>query len=335
MKIVISDYAESMMNDQTYELKLLKHNHPDWIIKAIAYNPENLHAFNAELFDADALLTAFIPVNEELLAKAPNLKLISINAMGFNNIDLKATSAHRVSVCAISDYCSTDVAEFTISLILSLIKQLKAYDYTLTVDHLWKYNALLPQKRLSEQILGIFGLGNIGQKVAAFAKALGIKVIAYDPYLPPKVAKKLEIDLVSAAQVYANADIITNHMRLTASNRNFFSTTAFKQMGQGQQPIFINVARGESVDEQALLYALDQKWIKGTGLDVLSSENPNLTNHPLLNRSNVILTPHAAFYSINSVTDLQRISCQNIINFFEEDYINIDRFVSEPPKVLK
>ncbi|MCP9328865.1 NAD(P)-dependent oxidoreductase [Liquorilactobacillus satsumensis] len=335
MKIMIADYAAAMMEDHTYELKLLTQTHPDWIVKTMVYNPEKLTAFYTEMLDADALLTAFIPVDETLLANAPNLKLISINAMGFNNIDLKATAAHQVSVCAISDYCSTDVAEFTFSLLLSLTKQLKAYDHLLTVEHLWKYNALPPQKRLAEQTLGICGLGKIGQKVAYLAKAFGMKVIAYDPFLPPAVAEKLEIPLVTASQIYAAADIITNHMRLTAANRHFFNTAAFKQMGQGKHPLFINVARGESVDEQALLTALEKKWIKGAGLDVLAVENPVLKNHPLLKRTNVSVTPHAAFYSVNSITELQRISCQNIVNFFAGNHTKVDRFVSEPAKVTK
>nr|WP_252894989.1 NAD(P)-dependent oxidoreductase [Liquorilactobacillus satsumensis] len=81
--------------------------------------------------------------------------------------------------------------------------------------------------------------------------------------------------------------------------------------------------------------ALEKKWIKGAGLDVLAVENPVLKNHPLLKRTNVSVTPHAAFYSVNSITELQRISCQNIVNFFAGNHTKVDRFVSEPAKVTK
>ncbi|KRL05818.1 NAD(P)-dependent oxidoreductase [Liquorilactobacillus oeni] len=335
MKVIISDYAVSMMEDHDYEFKILKQDHPDWTIKSITYDPENLTKFNTELFDADALITAFIPVNSQLFDKAPKLKLVSINAMGFDKVDLKSAAEHGVRVCAVSDYCSEDVAEFTLSLMLSLTKQLKAYSKILSSDHLWKYSALPAQKRLSKQTLGIFGLGKIGQKVARMAKGFGMKILAYDPYLPPEIAANLGVTPASATQIYKEADIVTNHMRLTANNRYFFNKDAFNQMGQGQRPFFINVARGESVDENALLQALDKSLIKGAGLDVLSSENPDLENQPLLKFPNVILTPHTAFYSINSIAELQRISCQNVINFFEKKFECITNFIDERQEVTK
>ncbi|KRM97456.1 dehydrogenase [Liquorilactobacillus aquaticus DSM 21051] len=333
MKIIISDYATSMMADHSYEIKLLKQQHPQWIVKVLVYDPNDLTEFNHELADADALITAFIPIDTMLLAEAPYLKLISVNAMGFNNVDLKAASAYGVRVCAISDYCSDDVAEFTFSLILSLTKQLKAYDELLHTKHVWKYNSLPPQKRLAKQTLGILGLGKIGQKVAHIAKAFGMQVLAYDPFLPQEVAAKLRIPLISVNQLYQRSDIITNHMRLTKDNRSFFDKSAFEKMS-ARRPTFINVARGESVNEEALLDALDKGLIKGAGLDVLSSEKPDLEGHPLLNRPNVILTPHAAFYSVDSVTDLQRISCQNVVRFFEGEHDMVSHFVDEQPKIL-
>ncbi|GAJ26190.1 D-3-phosphoglycerate dehydrogenase [Liquorilactobacillus sucicola DSM 21376 = JCM 15457] len=327
MKIIISDYATSMMADHSYEFEILKHHHPEWFIKTVVYDPGDQSEFTRELADTDALITAFIPADAKLFTKAPRLKLISVNAMGFNNVNLEDAAKYGIRVCALPDYCSDDVAEFTLTLILSLTKQLKAYDLLLNDTHVWQYDALLPQKRLAAQTLGIFGLGNIGQKVARLARSFGMNIIAYDPYLPQNIAEELRIPLLSATDIYKKADIITNHMRLTASNRAFFNKSAFNQMGASRHPLFINVARGESVDEKALLDALDTGMIRGAGLDVLSTEKPELEGHPLLKRSNVILTPHAAFYSHDSVMELQRFSCQNTVNFFEDKLDKVNHFV--------
>lgn len=327
MKVVLADYPTGLLAGRKHEVSVLKNRHPDWEVVFCVYDDTDKEKFLAELSDADALITAFIKIDETLLKYAPNLKLISIDATGYNNVDLVAATHHNVKVCTVSDYCSDDVAEFTIALIFALSKRLKGYTHAIDNQQIWDNAIFTPPVRLNRQCLGILGLGRIGQKVATRAQALGMSVIAYDPYLPSKIAEKMQIKLVNTTELYQQADFISNHMRLDDSTRDFFDTAAFNEMSE-KKPYFINVARGESVVESALIDALDTDKISGAALDVLRSEHPTLDNNPLLNRTNVLLSPHAAFYSQTSLYELERISCENVVNFFEHHYEKIDNFVN-------
>lgn len=132
--------------------------------------------------------------------------------------------------------------------------------------------------------------------------------------------------IVDSNYINENADIISNHMNQNNSNNNFFNLEEFKKMKKN--PIFINVGRGSCVNEKDLLIALERNYIRGAGLDVLEAENPDIKNNKLVKRENVIITPHAAFYSETSMRELQRISCENIVNFFNNNMEGIKRIVS-------
>ena len=146
--------------------------------------------------------------------------------------------------------------------------------------------------------------------MASLARAFGMTVIAVDPYAKEETLAGLGVERLDFAEALKRADIITNHMNLTKENYHMFNWNAFSAMER--KPLFINVGRGGCVCEEDLIRALDAGLIRGAGLDVLEEENPVLEGNPLLHRDNVIITPHSAFYSAQSVEKLQTISADNM-----------------------
>ncbi len=320
MKILISDYSEELKRNLEYEKLLLINKFKDFNIDDVSidvYSFENEEGFVRAIKDADVLMTAFLPINKKVLENAEKLKCISINATGYGNIDLLEASKRNIAVCNVKEYCTQEVAEHTMALMLSMARGLKQYGKDVE-NGIWNYQNVHGIERLAGKTLAIFGLGRIGQAVAKRAKGFDLNIVAVDPYLPEEIAEDLGIKLVSKEEALKCADIISNHMNQTSENKSYFSMSEFESMIR--RPYFLNVGRGECVDEYALREALDKKLIRGAALDVLKQENPDLKNNPLLSYENLYLTPHAAFYSETSMQELQRISCENIVYYMTKNY---------------
>lgn len=325
MKVVICDYKDVLDRELEYEKDIIKNGIKDADISVYEYKGDN-EEFIKEIEDADAILTAFLDIDKDVINKCKNLKCISINAVGYDTVDLEAARKNNVTVCAIEEYCTQEVAEHTLALILSLNRGIKHYINDIDNKNVWKYQSITGLRRLEGQTLGVYGFGRIGRAVAKRAQGFGINVVAVDPYISQEFADKYGVKMVDSNYINENADIISNHMNQNNSNNNFFNLEEFKKMKKN--PIFINVGRGSCVNEKDLLIALERNYIRGAGLDVLEAENPDIKNNKLVNRENVIITPHAAFYSETSMRELQRISCENIVNFFNNNMEGIKRIVS-------
>ncbi|SEP83550.1 D-3-phosphoglycerate dehydrogenase [Ignavigranum ruoffiae] len=328
MKILISDYPDSMMPTHDYEMEILKNGFPDCEIVIYEYHDEKREEFLEIIEDVDAILTGFIKIDEEAMDKAKKLKIISMNATGYDNIDLKAANKRGIGVCPVGEYCTIDVAEFTIGMIFSLVKQVKILTKDVEQNFKWRYDVAGANPRIENLTLGIFGLGKIGRTVAKKASLLGMKVLAYDPYVNKDLVNNNEVELVEDMNyLLSHSDVISNHMNYNKTNDKFFNLNIFKQMSK--IPFFINMGRGNSVEEDDLVRALDVGYLKGAALDVLKDETPHLENHPLIGRDNVIVTPHAAFYTINSIKDLQKISTENIVFYLKGDKDKVFKLVSD------
>ena len=309
MKLVLCDQRAALNRGTDYEVDRLKTAIPGAEIVIHPYRDEE--SLLSVLSDADGCITAFLPMNEKTFSRCPKLKAISVNATGYNNIDLNAAGKYGVTVCAVRNYCTDEVAEHTMAIMLSLVRKLKSHQYHLEQDKVWSYKLAGPINRLSGQTLAIFGFGRIGQAVAKRALAFGLKVIAVDPYLPPEIAEKCGAELVSPEEACERANIITNHMNVMKGNDAYYDRDFFASLKNA--PIFLNIGRGVSVDENALLEALDKGLISAAGLDVLAKEQPDPASNPLFGRENVVITPHGAFYSVQSLRALQDISCDNLV----------------------
>jgi len=326
MKVVIADYKDVLERDLEYEKNILLKGLKDVEIVVYEYEGDQ-NEFLEVVKNADAILTAFIDINKTVINGCKNLKCISINAVGYDCVDLEEATKNNIGVCPISEYCTQEVAEHTMSLILALSRGIKHYINDIDEKKIWKYHSLNNIKRIEGQTLAIFGFGKIGKAVAKRALAFGMKVIAVDPYVKKEEADKLDVALVDAEYVWENADIISNHMNQNSNNNNFFTINEFRKIKK--KPIFINVARGSSVKQDDLLQAIDENLLRGVGLDVLDSENPDLENCKLVGRENIIITPHAAFCSETSIKELQRISCENIVYYLKGEMERVNRIVNK------
>ena len=260
--------------------------------------------------EADGLVTTYTVVDEEFLRACPHLKIAVRSGIGYNTIDVDACTKHGVMVANVRNYCVDEVSDHALALTLSLIRKLPLFDYRVKKDHSWTVNDGRPIKRISEMAVGCYGLGAIGKEYARKVKALGMSVFAYDPYLADSEWKNLGINKVDSIEALADCDVVSIHTPLTDKTKNSIGLEFFSKMKP--TAYLINVSRGEIVNEEELTNALAGKQLAGAGLDVLSSEHPDLSS-PLVQMQNVIITPHVAYYSDGSERSLQELSAKQAI----------------------
>jgi len=183
------------------------------------------------------------------------------------------------------------------------------------VDKSWRWNDVQGVSRLAGQTLGVVGFGRIGRAVCRRALGFGLQVIAQDPKVDPEVVARHGARPASFDAMLGQADILSLHCNLEASNRGLLNRAAFARMQR--KPLLVNVARGALIVEADLADALDRGLVAGAALDVLAEDSPDLARHPLAGRRDVLLTPHVAFYSEAALEDLRRISAANIRAFLE------------------
>lgn len=276
--------------------------------------------------DADAILTDYVPFNRAVLQRLEHCRIISVAATGWDCVDVRAAAERGIRVSSVGEYCTDEVADHTMALLLALNRHLLAYHHQVQTDHSWRWNEIQGVQRLAGQTLGLVGFGRIGQAVCRRALGFGLRVLACDPRVDAETASRHGAQLAGLEGVLAQADIISLHCNLTAANRDLLNRAAFALMRR--KPLLLNVARGGLIVEPDLVEALDQGLIAGAALDVLTQDSPDLLQHPLASRRDVLLTPHVAFYSESALADLRRISAENIRAFFEGRPDEVFRLVS-------
>jgi phosphoglycerate dehydrogenase-like enzyme len=278
--------------------------------------------------DADAIVTDYVPFDRPVLQELGRCRIISVAATGWDCVDVRAAAERGIRVSCIGEYCTDEVADHTLALLLALNRRLFAYHEQVQVDRSWRWNEIRGVRRLSGQILGLVGFGRIGQAVGRRALGFGLRVIACDPLVDARMASDHGATSASFDELLAEADIISLHCNLAADNRGLLNRAVFARMQR--KPLLLNVARGGLVVEADLVDALDQGLIAGAALDVLAEDSPDLSRHPLAGRQDVLLTPHVAFYSESALADLRRISAENIRMFLEGRPDAVFRLVSPP-----
>lgn len=226
-------------------------------------------------------------VTAELLANATNLRVIGRAGVGVDNIDVPAATIRGIVVMNAPDGNTITTAEHTIALLISLARSIPQANSSLKEGR-WERKRFIGVE-LQGKTLGIVGLGRIGRVVASRARAMGMLIVAYDPFIAPDQARDLEIELVPLDEVYARADFLTVHTPLTAETRGLINREVLAAMKKGAR--IINCARGGLVDEDALYEAISNGSIAGAALDVFVQEPPS-AEHPLLKLDQVIVTPH-------------------------------------------
>jgi D-3-phosphoglycerate dehydrogenase len=237
--------------------------------------------------DCDAILVRVAPIDQEVFLRCPSLKVVGKHGVGYDNIDLDSAKKHGVRVTYTPNANAGSVAELAFALILNCAKKIpfftKAYqnaDYT-------SLRGIVYQE-LAGRTLGLAGLGRIGQKVARYALAFDMKVLAYDPYVSDS-AKIPGIEMVQREELFRRSDFVSLHMPVTKNTEKSVGRAEFDMMKI--TAFLINTSRGALVDEAALIKALQNKEIAGAGLDVTDPE-PAAADNPMFGMENVILTPH-------------------------------------------
>lgn len=325
MKIVICDYKTDLARDLEYECTRLRAALPDAEVVVYEYTDEHKQEFIELMRYADAAITTYVTFDREILSQCRNLKCIALNMMAHNIVDLDAASEYGVMVCPVAEYCTTEVAEHTMALILALCRGLRKY-MTDIEHHVWDYTGAAPLERIEGKTLTIFGFGRIGRAVTVRCQAMGLKVQVVSRSLREEDAAQLGVKLVDWQEAMATSDIISNHLQMNTQNAGFFNLEKFK--AARKTPYFINTGRGGTVIEDDLVEALDLGYLRGAALDVLASENVDFSKLKLLGRDNVIITPHAAFYSVQSAKALQDISCDSVIGALTGDLGLISKIVN-------
>ncbi|HEY5063697.1 MAG TPA: C-terminal binding protein [Xanthobacteraceae bacterium] len=251
--------------------------------------------------DADAILVTYAKLPGELLRQLKNCKAIGRFGLGVDNIDLPAAKELGIAVNYVPDYCLREVSDHAMALLLALARKVP-FSNKLVQYGRWEVPPIVPLRRLEGQTLGLIGFGNIPRALAPKAKAFGLKVLTYDPYVNADAAAALGVETVSFDDLLAHSDFISVHAPLQPATRGLMNAKTFAKMKKGA--CLINTARGPLVDEAALVSALDSGQLGGAALDVVTTE-PLAKDSPLLGRDNVILTPHTAFYSVEALEELQ------------------------------
>lgn len=257
---------------------------------------------------ADAILTCFKKVSAAVVRAGEKLQVIGRYGIGVDNIAVDEATRLGIPVTNVPAYCLDEVAEHALALMLACARNIAHYNHAIRVDD-WALNAQRPLFRVRGKVLGIVGFGKIGQGLAGKAASLGLKVVAYSPHPDVEAARRLKVEMVSLDDLLKQADFVSLHVPMKPATRHLINAERLRQMKP--TAFLINTARGGLIDHEALLQALQERWIAGAGLDVFDPEHLE-AEHPLFSQANVIATPHVAFYSEESLAELQTKAAANV-----------------------
>lgn len=267
--------------------------------------------------DADAVVVGAVePYSRRVIEALEKCKVMSRVGIGYDNIDVAAATRCGIPVAYVPDASTGEVSSHAMALLLASSRKLIPIDRAVKEGG-WQPGSKAIIKirsnilRLSEQTLGLFGLGRIGSAVCQKAKTFGLRTLVCDPWVPSSAIEELGAEPADFDRLLTESDYISLHAPLTKETRHVFSLPQFQKMKPAAY--LINTARGGLVDEEALVTALSQGYIAGAGLDVTDPEPPKPDN-PLLKMENVIVTAHTAFYSQGSVRELSQSTAEAVVD---------------------
>lgn len=263
-------------------------------------------------YEADALLNQYAPVDATVFEAAPSVRIVARYGRGVDNVDVADATEYGVMVANVPAYCEDEVSTHALALLLSCQRNVVDYDRTIK-GGTWDWKVGKPMRRLSSQRLGLVSFGGIARRLAERAQSLGFEVVTYDPYVDEAEIRSLGVEPVDFETLLETADAVSVHAPLTKETRHMFDADAFNRMQE--TAYLVNTARGGLIDEDALAAALAEGEIAGAGLDVMENEPPG--DSPLLERDEVVLTPHVAWYSEDSREELQRKTAENVREVLE------------------
>lgn len=259
--------------------------------------------------DTDAILCDATPITPALLDRGRKLQIISEYGIGYDNIDVGAASQRGIWVSNVPGFCAEEVANHTLALILAASRRLLVLDASTRTGAWDPVGVANGAVRLNTQTLGLVGFGHIGRRVARRAVAFGLRVLVYSPHTTKELAAEHGAERVELATILESSDYVSLHLPSTATTRGLINAATLSKFKSSAW--LINTARGSLVDEAALLDALRSNRLAGAALDVRLSE-PTPAPDEFRALPNVILTPHAAFYTEQSLIELRERAAGNI-----------------------
>lgn len=263
---------------------------------------------------AEGLLVQYAPITEEVFEAVPSLKVVARYGIGVNNVDVESATEHGVYVTNVPSYCVDEVPEHSLALIFACERKTSRFDAEIK-DGRWDWKVGKPIQRLSGQTLGLAGFGKLPKRLIEKVEGLDFDVVGYDPYITAEEFAEFGVEKVEFDALLERSDIVSIHTPLTPETENMFDSDAFDRMRD--DATLVNTARGGIVDVDALDIALRDGEIGAAGLDVMPEEPPE--EHPLFERENAVLTPHVAWYSEESITELQRTAAEQVRTALEGD----------------
>jgi len=308
-KVVIADYdfgdadiERSIVTGAGFELVAAQSKSEDEVIAVAS--------------DADAVLTQYAQIGKRAIASFKRCRIIARYGIGVDIVDVDAATAKNIVVTNVpNDWCMNEVADHAVALLLALIRKLPAYDRA-TRSGDWHWQSGRPIQRLQEGTVGLFSFGAIAKEVARRMKGFGVKnIIACDPYADKKDAAAEGVPLVSFEELLARSDYLVIQAPLTEETRGRFSEAELRRMKKGS--ILVNTARGPIVKDNDLYRVLRDGWLAGAGLDDIEEEPAKRASwkptNPLFKLENVIITPHAAYYSEQSIQIVRRFASDEVV----------------------
>jgi D-3-phosphoglycerate dehydrogenase len=260
-----------------------------------------------------ALLTQYARITARVFDALPELRMVGRYGVGYDIVDVEAARERGVWVANVPDYGTEEVAVHALSMALALLRHLPLYDRDVREGR-WHPASTGPLRRLRILTLGVVGLGRIGGTFARRASLWFGKTLGCDPYLEEDAWPEGVLQ-ATLEEVFSESLVVSLHPPLTEETRDFVDRDLLGRMPEGS--FLVNTARGGLVVIDDLLWALEEGPLAGAALDVLPQEPPP-PDHPLLRNPNVILTPHAAFYSVEAEEEVRRKSAQNVVSWAKE-----------------
>lgn len=293
-KIVFSGYRVFM---KFGDLSYFKQRAKEAGMKVVGVRSESDDELKEEIRDASAVVVIARTINSGMIEAMQKCKIILALSVGYDCVDVRAATSKGIIVSNTPNYCTDEVANHTVTLLLSVARKLMLI-IPRTSDAHWDYNFTRPIFNFKDRKLGIIGLGRIGRCVVLKVRGMGMSVMAYDPYLDDDIFKLLGVERrYELEDLLSEVDYLSIHAPLTPETYHMIDSKALSLLKE--HAVIVNTARGGIIDEKALVTALREGRLTGAGLDVLEREPPEAHN-PLLTLEQVIITPHIAWYSEES-----------------------------------
>ncbi len=265
--------------------------------------------------DAAAVVAQYASISARVIAALPHCRVIARYGTGVDIVDVEAATSHNILVTNVpNDWCENEVADHAMALLLAVSRKVNVYDRA-TRDGTWQWQSGAPIHRLRGSVLGLLSFGAIARAIAARAAGFGMRITAHDPYMSAEEITATGAQGVSFDELVTESDCLVIQAPLTSHTHHLFDDSQLRRMKP--TAILINTARGPIVDDRALHRALSEGWIAGAGVDDIEEEPAKVRDwrpdNPLFSLDNVVITPHAAYYSEEAIRAVRRFAAEEVV----------------------